>query len=112
MYNYKIIIKCPRNESRKCLIHESLWWPHLLLAVFHNLFKTLSYPFFFSDTLFFQDFSISDIISKFHAFREREPHASLLVYVTCSDEGKGQLQMLLFLFWIFYALLISDFNFE
>ena len=41
----------------------------------------------YRDTLFYEDFNINDIINRHRKFKEREPDASTLVYVTCTDEG-------------------------
>ena len=41
----------------------------------------------YRDTLFHEDFNINDIINRHQKFQEREPDASTLVYVTCTDEG-------------------------
>ncbi|XP_013402412.1 uncharacterized protein LOC106168034 [Lingula anatina] len=38
------------------------------------------------DTLFFDDFDLSQLVQKFESFKTKDPDASMLVYVTCTDE--------------------------
>lgn len=45
------------------------------------------YHIYFSDTLFLDDFKLTDIISQYQQFKRKEKEASLLVYTICSDEG-------------------------
>ena len=44
--------------------------------------------FHYRDTLFYEDFNLKDIIFKFEEFQLKDPDASLLVYVNCTDEGQ------------------------
>ncbi len=49
--------------------------------------------FFHSDTLFFEDFDLQKVIKIYQDFKERDPEANMVLYVTCSDEGEYETQL-------------------
>ena len=39
------------------------------------------------DTLFYDDFNLNEIVNKFRGFQRLDAEASLVLYVSCKDEG-------------------------
>ena len=40
-----------------------------------------------SDTLFYEDFRLEDMLDRFNAFKQSIRESNMLVYVNCADEG-------------------------
>ena len=57
---------------------------------YNNLLVDIRYALYlyiFSDTLLYDDFSLKTYIEKFNSYKKTDEDASMLLYVTCTDDG-------------------------
>jgi hypothetical protein len=41
----------------------------------------------FSDTVFYDDFSLEETFQSFESFKAKDSEANMVLFVTCTDEG-------------------------